>query len=71
MSSDFEKVMLARRDSIVEKVHAAFILDTSLTRFGKLSDSEKSWIMSAYPGSEIKTGSDQGADYYTVTPKFK
>ncbi len=68
--SDFEERMIFKRTQFHEKVHAAFILDTSLNMWQKPSEANLLWLLSAYPKSEVKTGIDQGGRYYTITPKF-
>jgi len=68
--SFFKKQMLEKREQFHEKVHAAFILRTSYTTFGILTNQQLSWIASAYPKSRIETGNDQGASYFTIEPKF-
>jgi len=69
-SEFFQKQQLKKRTEFHERVHAAFVLSTSLSEFGKLNDDQLSWLGSTYPNSEIKMGTDQGASYYTVLPKF-
>lgn len=66
----FEIYMLEKRSHFHELIHATFVLNTSISKFGILTEEQKSWLAYTYPNSEIKTGNDQGAQYYTITPKF-
>ncbi len=73
VSEQFKQDRLKARTKFHELIHAAFILETSvlfyLTR-PKPTEQELSWVVEAYPNSIIKTGSDQGAPYCDITPKF-
>lgn len=66
----FETEMNNKRKQFHERVHAAYILTTSLNYWGKMSDSENDWLAWTYPNSELQIGNDQGANYTTITPKF-
>lgn len=70
MSDYFQKQQLEKRSQFHERVHAAFILETSLNHWGNLTDEQNDWLAFAYPGTEIETGEDQGLSYTTITPKF-
>ena len=70
LTDAFKERMMEKRSKFFERVHAAFVLDTSLNHWGKLDDKDLSWLMATYPNSIIETGTDQGARYTTITPKF-
>lgn len=70
MSSHFQKEMIEKRNKFFERCHAAFVLNTSVNHWGTIPERDLSWLRSAYPGSIIETGNDQGANYTTITPKF-
>lgn len=70
MFNHFKTEQSKKRGEFHEEVHATFILNTSLTRFGILTKEQKSWLSHAYPGTTLETGTDQGASYYTITPNF-
>lgn len=69
-SDNFQKQQLGKRKQFYEKIHAAFVLETSYTKFGILTDEQENWIKSTYPNSKIETGTDQGGKYHTIEPKF-
>jgi hypothetical protein len=66
----FKTQMLRKREEFHERVHAAFVLNTSLNVWGSLTEHQRDWLAGTYPNTDIKTGSDQGAHYTTVTPRF-
>ncbi len=69
----FQIQQLEKRNKFHEIIHAAFVLGESATFFLTRPQPTKenlSWLASAYPRSEIRTGCDQGANYCTITPKF-
>lgn len=66
----FKAQMLKKREQFHEKIHAAFVLNTSVNFWGNPKDEDISWLASAYPNSTINQGIDQGASYYTITPKL-
>ncbi len=70
---EFQKKQLNKKRDFCEIIHAAFILDTSVTFFltrPQPTERELSWIAHTYPNSLINQGNDQGANYCTITPKF-
>lgn len=72
MSSNdsFRQQQQAKRGDFQEQAHAAFILSTTLTRFGVLTLEQKLWVYNTYPHSIIETGNDQGLQYYSIEPRF-
>lgn len=69
----FQEHQLKKRTEFHEIIHAAFILETSASFYlsrPKPTKKELEWLGAAYPGSIIEEGVDQGAGYYTITPKF-
>ncbi len=73
-SSDFFiKDKLKKRTEFHNLIHAAFVLDDSVTFYltrPQPTPKELSWLKWVYPGSEVERGEDQGATYCTITPKF-
>ena len=66
----FKESMIEKRGKFSERVHAAFVLNTSLNHWGEISENDMSWLRRAYPNSIIEKGKDQGASYTTITPQF-
>ena len=69
-SDSFREEQLKKQTQFHEWVHAAFVLNTSFSRLDKLTERQRSWLNWTYPGSRIEVGTDQGASYYTIEPKF-
>jgi hypothetical protein len=67
----FRENMEKNQKDFPSMVHAAFTLNTTLTRYGRLTDEQKWWLKHAYPNSKVDAGVDiQGGAYYEVTPRF-
>lgn len=74
MPSEYlQQQQLKKRGEFHEIIHAAFVLNTSVSFYltrPQPTKRELSWLSWTYPNSKIEYGSDQGATYCTITPKF-
>ena len=73
MSDWFKERQLKKKTEFVELIHAAALLDTSVTFYlskPQPTEKELSWVAYVYPNSTISQGTDQGAKYCTITPSF-
>ncbi len=69
----FKKQQLEEKTQFHELMHAAFLLDGSVSFYltrPQPTEKQLSWLRSTYPNSVIETGKDQGASYCTITPAF-
>lgn len=67
----FKINQLKKRKEFHELIHAAFILETSVSFYFKRpppTADNLSWLAGAYPHSLIENGNDQGRNYTTITP---
>lgn len=73
VEEQFQQERLKKRTEFHELIHAAFILETSVSFYltkPQPTKEELSWLAWTYPNSTIKKGNDQGATYCTITPMF-
>jgi len=66
----FQKNQLKKRQNFVDRIHAAFVLETQLSSFYEPTEEEWEWLAWTYPKTKIHRGNDQGAGYVTIDPKF-